>query len=84
MAIPTYGRVNWQDSPSTATPTSAADLNTMDAGINTLYGRTALVDDVSTLASDGPLIFVVIGASDALPAAGTKGRILFQLPFNLP
>lgn len=28
-----YGRVNWQNAPSTATPLSAANLNTMDAGI---------------------------------------------------
>lgn len=31
-----YTRVNWQDSPSTTTPISAANLNTMDAGIKDL------------------------------------------------
>lgn len=29
-----YTRVNWQDDPSTATPTSAANFNVMDLGID--------------------------------------------------
>ena len=32
----TYSRINWQDSPSTATPVDAANLNIMDAGIDNL------------------------------------------------
>ena len=28
-----YNRVNWEDSPSTATPINATNLNTMDGGI---------------------------------------------------
>lgn len=35
-----YTRVNWADSPSTATPVDAANLNNMDAYIATLDTRT--------------------------------------------
>lgn len=38
-----YVRVNWADSPSTATPIDAANLNTMDAGIATLDTTTPKV-----------------------------------------
>jgi hypothetical protein len=40
----THTRVTWQNSPSTATPHSAANLNIMDAAIKT-------IDDVTGLSS---------------------------------
>lgn len=41
-----YNRINWQDSPSTATPLDAENLNKMDAGIE------AVTDAVIELESD--------------------------------
>ena len=42
-----YTRVNWQDSPSTATPISASNLNKMDKGIKDLE------DSLATVATTG-------------------------------
>lgn len=36
-----YSRVNWVDTPSTATPVDAANLNVMDIGINNAYVQGA-------------------------------------------
>lgn len=42
-----YTRVNWEDSPSTATPRNATNLNIMDKGIKDLE------DSLSTVATSG-------------------------------
>ena len=45
-----YTRVNWQNSPSHATPLSAENLNVMDEGIKNLDdSMTEATDDISTL-----------------------------------
>lgn len=82
----TYGRVNWKDgtgNPGGDTAVDAANLNVMDAGIATIYADAAQTG-AGNLATT-PLQFIVVGPSSAnLPAAGTKGRIAFVVPFALP
>lgn len=78
-----YTRVNWQDSPSTATPTDAANFNVMDAGIAALATQCAQVGAGNLAAT--PLQIIIVGPdSTHLPAAGTKGRIGIVVPFALP
>lgn len=48
-----YSRVNWQQSPSKSTPLSAANLNTMDAGIKNNNDMISnLRDEVTQLNSN--------------------------------
>lgn len=75
----TYTRVNWADSPSTSTPVSASDLNTMDAGIASAFANMPQVGAGNLAAT--PLEFIVVGPdSSHLPAAGVKGRVGFVAP----
>ena len=48
-----YTRVNWQNSPSHATPLSAENLNVMDEGIENLDAAvTEATEDISTLETE--------------------------------
>jgi hypothetical protein len=79
----TYTRVNWADSPSTSTPVSASDLNTMDSALATVASQC--VQEGSGNLAALPLQIIIVGPdSSHLPAAGTKGRIAFVVPFSLP
>lgn len=79
----TYSRVNFQDSPSTATPTDAANLNVMDAALATV--ATQCVQEGSGNLAALPLQIILVGPdSSHLPAAGVKGRLAFVVPFALP
>jgi len=46
-----YTRVNWQNSPSTATPVSADNLNTMDKGIADAHSQLADKANISDISS---------------------------------
>lgn len=79
-----YSRVNWQNDPSTQTPLSAANLNTMDKGIddvvtavNTLVPVEAnpvgvASEDLTALDVDGTIYSVGVG----IPSGGSANQIL--------
>lgn len=78
----TYSRVNWADSPSTTTPVSAADLNVMDAGIASAFANMPQIG-TGNGATSPVFTFIVVGPdSSHLPAAGTKNRIAFVVPYT--
>lgn len=79
-----YSRVNWQNDPSTQTPLSAANLNTMDKGIddvvtavNTLVPVEAnpvgvASEDLTALGVNGTIYSVGVG----IPSGGSANQIL--------
>jgi len=77
-----YSRVNWQDSPSTASPIDATNLNVMDAGIATLDTTTPKIGAGNAQVTPA-FTFIVVGPdSSHLPSAGVKGRIAFVVNFS--
>lgn len=85
-----YTLVGWADSPSTATPTDAANFAHMDAGIAandtavTALNTNAVQLGTGNLAATPVKIIVVGPDSSHLPPAGHKGLIAFVVPFSLP
>lgn len=76
----TYTRVNWQDAPSTATPTDAANLNVMDAGIaahdgGKLGGVQVIFQGSGSYAG----FHLFVGPST--PTGATKGDVWIKTPF---
>ena len=65
--MPIYNRVNWEDSPSTATPLNATNLNIMDKGIadnaeeiENMKDNTIINTDITVTTSD----FVLYNPAD--------------------
>ena len=65
--MPIYNRVNWEDSPSTATPLNATNLNIMDKGIadnaeeiENIKDNTIINTDITVTTSD----FVLYNPAD--------------------
>ena len=79
-----YSRVNWQNDPSTQTPLSAANLNTMDKGIDDVVTKVNTLvpveanpvgvasEDLTALGVNGTIYSVGVG----IPSGGSANQIL--------
>lgn len=81
----TYTRVNWSDSPSTATPTDAANYNVMDAGV---AAATTQINTNTTAISgkvDGTHGFYSgfkLFVGPTTPTGMAKGDVWIKTPFS--
>lgn len=74
-----YSRVNWQQSPSKSTPLSAANLNTMDAGIKNNNDMISnLRDEVTQLNSNIENLKGLIKSKTFSGVLDYNGAILFN------
>ena len=76
----TYVPVNWEDAPSTNTPISSDNLNTMDTGIASLYNDVAAIEEelseISFADATNNTVTFETSQQDLQPSGSTLSRIM--------
>jgi hypothetical protein len=66
-----YTKTNWQDTPATATPIDAANLNNLEDGVAAApYGPDALVHQLAAADGAGSWVYQLLKNANVDPAAG--------------
>ena len=73
MALQNYSKTTWENTPSTATPLNAANLNNMENGIS--RATTAVQDLESGLSALQAKTVLSVGSSNELVKADSSGKL---------
>lgn len=74
-----YTRVNWVDSPSTATPIDAANLNVMDAGVAANATAIANLNTNAVQVGAHNATAFTLSAGSGVPATLAANEVYLQL-----